>query len=107
MIDPKNRGSFPLDHATLPLPSQTSKDRPLCQRTFSRAAANERGGDEPAVRADDAGGVGEGGCSEIVTAKLGGKYPMTPSKWGKTILYYLIHHHIGSIKGHHSCHRIS
>jgi len=34
--------------------SQTSRDRPPCQCTFSRAAANERGGGEPVVRAVDA-----------------------------------------------------
>jgi len=93
--------------SALPAPSQTSRDRPLCQCTFSRAAATERGGGEPPVRAVDAGGAGEGNCWEVMTAKICGKYPMAPSKWGKTILYYLIHHHIGSIKGHHSCHRIS
>jgi len=51
---------------SFPALSQTSRDRPLCQRTFSRAAANERGGGEPAVRAVDAGGVGEGGVGEGV-----------------------------------------
>jgi len=29
----------------LPAPPKTSRDRPPCQRTFSRAAANERGGE--------------------------------------------------------------
>ena len=104
--DPENRNeeNSPSFHSgiarpirALPAPSQTSRDRPPCQRTFWRAAANERGGGEPAVRAVDAGGVGEGVCREVVTAKACGKYPMAPSKWKKTIRYYLIHHHIGSI----------
>jgi len=56
MIDPKNRGSFPLDRATRPpLPKHQEIVRrvnALCER----AAANERdGGDELEVRAVDTG----------------------------------------------------
>ena len=45
---------------------RVARDRPQCQRTFSRAVANERGGGEPSVRAVDAGGVGEGVCGKVV-----------------------------------------
>ncbi len=59
MVDPKNRDSFPLDRAP-PALSQTSRDRPLFQYALWRAVANEHDGGEPAVRAVDASGAGEG-----------------------------------------------
>jgi len=56
MIDPKNRVLFPL--TVLPSrPFPNIKRSSAVSMHFSRAAATERGGGEPSVRAVDAGGV--------------------------------------------------
>jgi len=62
----------PAKRRVTPAPSQTSGIRPPHPAPIRRAAANERGGGGPTVRAVDAGCAGEGVCGEVVIKKKTG-----------------------------------